>query len=165
MTVKSSSWTREQLLVAFNLYCQLPFGKFHSRNPDIIRLAALIDRTPSALAMKLVNIASLDPLITDTGRVGLKGSSKLDRAMWDEMQNDWNSFAIQSQTMVDNLVEASQPLFESAITTELGIVEDELDYSAETKVAQSKFLSPLRIKCIFWTVLHYWLIASKFIGR
>jgi len=138
MTVKSSSWTREQLLVAFNLYCQLPFGKFHSRNPDIIRLAALIDRTPSALAMKLVNIASLDPLITDTGRVGLKGSSKLDRAMWDEMQNDWNSFAIQSQTMVDNLVEASQPLFESAITTELGIVEDELDYSAETKVAQTK---------------------------
>lgn len=36
MTGKSNNWTREQLLVAFNLYCQLPFGKLDQRNPDII---------------------------------------------------------------------------------------------------------------------------------
>ncbi len=59
MTEKSTYWSREQLLIAFNLYCQMPFGKMHSKNPDIIRFADLIGRTPSALAMKLTNIASL----------------------------------------------------------------------------------------------------------
>ena len=83
-----SRWTRQQLLVAFTLYCRLPFGRLHARNPEIIRIAQAIGRTPSALAMKLTNIASLDPEITSTGRSGLKRTSAADRAMWDEMQND-----------------------------------------------------------------------------
>lgn len=90
-------WSRNQLLVAFSLYCQMPFGKMHSRNPEIIKYAVLIGRTPSALAMKLTNIASLDPSITSTGRRGLEGASAADKAMWQEMQDDWNSFAIEAQ--------------------------------------------------------------------
>lgn len=35
----ANHWTREQLLVAFTLYSQIPFGKLHSRNPDIIHYA------------------------------------------------------------------------------------------------------------------------------
>lgn len=57
----SGRWTKEQLKLAFHLYCQLPFGRLHSRNPEIIELANLIGRTPGAVAMKLVNFASLDP--------------------------------------------------------------------------------------------------------
>ncbi|WP_445768600.1 HNH endonuclease [Rheinheimera sp.] len=90
----SSGWTRQQSLVAFSLYCRLPFGRFHSRNPEIIQYANLIGRTPSALAMKLSNIASLDPAITSTGRSGLTGASAADKALWQEMQQDWAAFAI-----------------------------------------------------------------------
>lgn len=90
-------WSREQLLVAFNLYCRIPFGKMHSGNPEIIKYAELIGRTPSALAMKLTNIASLDPAITSTGRKGLEGASAADKAMWDEMQADWERFAVESK--------------------------------------------------------------------
>lgn len=92
-----TGWSRHQLLVAFNLYCQMPFGKMHYRNPEIIKYAEIIGRTPSALAMKLSNIASLDPEITSTGRKGLKGASASDKAMWEEMQTDWNSFANEVQ--------------------------------------------------------------------
>ena len=92
-----TGWTHQQLLVAFNLYCQMPFGKMHSRNPEIIKYAELIGRTPSALAMKLTNIASLDPAITSTGRKGLQGASAADKIMWEEMQADWEQFAIKSQ--------------------------------------------------------------------
>ena len=91
-----SRWTRQQLLVAFALYCRLPFGKLDSRNPEIVQLAEAIGRTPSALAMKLSNIASLDPAITSTGRSGLKRVSANDRAMWDEMHGDWERFAVES---------------------------------------------------------------------
>lgn len=90
----TAAWTRQQSLVAFSLYCRLPFGLFHSKNPDIIQSASLIGRTPSALAMKLSNIASLDPAITSTGRSGLSGASSADKAMWQEMQQDWAAFSI-----------------------------------------------------------------------
>ena len=42
----------------------------HVRNPEIIKLAEVMGRTPSSLAMKLTNFASLDPTITSTGRSG-----------------------------------------------------------------------------------------------
>jgi hypothetical protein len=106
-----AGWTRQQLLVAFKLYCELPFGKLHSRTPEIVKFAVLIGRTPSALAMKLTNIASLDPVITSTGRTGLKGAAAADRAMWAEMESDWEGFALELQQAtidLDTWVEESQ---------------------------------------------------------
>lgn len=88
-----NQWTRDQLLIAFKLYCELPFGKLHSKNLEIIKYAEKIGRTPSALAMKLANIASLDPVIRDSGRKGLSGSSRTDRDMWEEMTFDWERFS------------------------------------------------------------------------
>lgn len=93
----NTGWTREQLLVAFSLYCRLPFGQLDSRNQEIIRFAGLIGRTPSALAMKLSNLASLDPAITSTGRKGLSSASTADKSMWDEMNSDWEHFAAEMQ--------------------------------------------------------------------
>lgn len=91
------NWTRPQLLLAFKLYCQIPYGKLHKSNPEIIEFGELIGRTPSALAMKLGNIASLDPEIILTGRKGLTGASISDKTMWEEIQNNWGLFAIEIQ--------------------------------------------------------------------
>ncbi|MCW2479361.1 HNH endonuclease [Candidatus Symbiopectobacterium sp. NZEC135] len=96
-------WTREQLLVAFTLYSQIPFGKLHALNPDIIHYAGLIGRTPSALAMKLVNIASLDPFIIESGRRGLTGASKADRELWQEMDLDSDAFERHCQSAMATL--------------------------------------------------------------
>lgn len=104
-----SHWTRQQSLVAFSLYCRLPFGRFHMRNPEIIQYANLIGRTPSALAMKLSNIASLDPAITSTGRSGLSGASSADKAMWQEMQQDWTAFSIAMAQAEQELCATSLP--------------------------------------------------------
>lgn len=101
----ATPWTRQQLLVAFSLYCRTPFGRLHRRNPEIVAFAEFIGRTPSALAMKLSNIASLDPAITGTGRRGLTAASVADREMWAEMQEDWEAFAIETR----RAVEAVQP--------------------------------------------------------
>ena len=95
-----SRWTRDQLLVAFALYCRLPFGQLHYRNPEIIKFAETIRRSPSALAMKLTNIASLDDEITSTGRTGLRNASTADRAMWEEMHDDWERFAVESKRAI-----------------------------------------------------------------
>jgi HNH endonuclease len=104
-TTMRRDWTREELIAAFNLYCQLPFGKLHKTNPQIMQLARLLERTASSVSMKLVNFASLDPAITANGRVGLKGASKLDREIWAEFNADWAGLAVESQLELENLAE------------------------------------------------------------
>jgi len=86
-------WTREHTLAAFHLYTLLPFGKLHHRTPEIQQLASWEGRTPSSLAMKLVNFASLDPQIIASGRAGLSGASHQDRALWAELQHHWDVVA------------------------------------------------------------------------
>ena len=53
----------DELLLTLHLYCRTPFGKLHQTNPEIIKLAQIIGRTPSAVAMKACNFASLDPAL------------------------------------------------------------------------------------------------------
>ena len=63
-------WTREELIVAFNLYCKIPFGRIHIRNPLVIELAQAIRRTPSAVSWKLANFARLDPALKNRNLAG-----------------------------------------------------------------------------------------------
>ena len=64
-------WTKEQLILAFNLYLKLPFGKMHKHTPEIIELANLLGRTPSSIGMRLGNFASIDPFHQQRGVGGL----------------------------------------------------------------------------------------------
>jgi len=100
----TNRWTREQLMLAFRLYCQLPFGKLDKSNKEIIELAELIDRTPSAVALKLVNFASLDPTLAARGVRGMGNSSALDRQIWDEFHTDWEGLATQSTHLYQALL-------------------------------------------------------------
>lgn len=86
----AGNWSREQTLLAFQFYCETPFGQLHKGNKQIIELAGLIGRTPDALAMKCSNFASLDPAIRESGRSGLKNASALDRGVWGEFHANWD---------------------------------------------------------------------------
>lgn len=90
MASERRRWTRDELLVALGLYLRLPFGQLHQRHPEIIACAELLERTPSALAMKLTNLASLDDSLD---RTGLRNASNADREIWAEMQDDWSATA------------------------------------------------------------------------
>lgn len=129
----SGNWTREQTKLAFHFYCQTPFGKLHGRNPNIIELAHLIGRTPDALAMKLVNFASLDPSITSTGRTGLKGSSRLDREIWDEFHADWEGLAIECEHLHRLLLREHNVADSSEDITSDGIEGETPDFTGETR--------------------------------
>lgn len=109
----TSRWIKEQVKLAFHLYCQLPYGRIHGRNPEIIALAKVIGRTPDAVAMKMLNIASIDPAITSTGRVGLGNASALDREVWDEFHSDWERLAVECQLLRQQLDKNSTDTLES----------------------------------------------------
>jgi len=107
-------WTEAETKRALYLYFQLPFGQLHSGNPEIIALANAIGRTPSSIAMKLANFASLDPKITETGRKGLEGASALDRKIWAEFNNDWTRLILDSEALEVSAISSASSVKESA---------------------------------------------------
>jgi putative restriction endonuclease len=99
----SVPWTREQRLIALNLYCKLPFGKLHKGNPIIIDMAAKMGRTPSSLAIKLCNFASLDPVLQARGIVGMKGAANEDRIVWKEFHSNYSLLGEESEQLLHDL--------------------------------------------------------------
>jgi putative restriction endonuclease len=97
--VARNNWDRDQLILAFNLYCKIPFGKIHIRNPAIISLAAILDRTPSAVSWKLANFASLDPSLKKRNIAGATHGGKLEREIWDEFNADWEKLSFESEAL------------------------------------------------------------------
>lgn len=94
------NWSRDELILAINLYCKTPFGRLHNRNPDIMILAKLLGRTPSAVGWKLVNFASLDPSLKKRGIKGAVNVSHLDREIWNEFNSNWERLAYESEMLL-----------------------------------------------------------------
>ena len=123
-------WTKEQIKLAFHLYCQLPYGRIHGRNPEIIALAKIIGRTSDAVAMKMLNIASIDPAVTGAGKAGLGNASALDRLVWDEFHADWERLALECHKLMQQYgADAQQP---DEVQPENGVLSLE-DFTGETK--------------------------------
>jgi putative restriction endonuclease len=109
-------WTRGELLVMLNIYEKLPFGMFDQAQAVVRDIAARLGRTPGSVAMKLGNLASLDPAIKARGRKGLPGVSDLDREMWAEFQARRDVLAPQSE-------EAFRKLFAAKKSDEVELVK------------------------------------------
>ena len=100
-------WTRNDILIAFALYCRLAPDQRSQHSPDIINIAAAMGRTSASLSMRLANITSLDPAAQSAGHAGLSHAAAADRTIWDEMQDDWNSFAIESWLAIRPFADAT----------------------------------------------------------
>jgi putative restriction endonuclease len=117
-------------LLAFQFYCETPFGQLHGRNKRVIELANLIGRTPDALAMKCVNIASLDPKVRDSGRSGLSNASALDREVWREFHANWAGLIEECESVRARLVSATG---EATLPQAVRDMDGEADYSGEMR--------------------------------
>lgn len=85
---KSKPWTEDEIVLALDLYCRTPFGRLHRTNPEIVRLASVMGRTSSAVAMKCCNFASLDPAERARGIRGLSGASQGDAEVFERLAHD-----------------------------------------------------------------------------
>jgi len=94
------NWTKDELILAFALYLRLPFGKMHRNNPDIIYLSEIIGRTPSAVAMRLSNYASLDPFHQQRGVKGLTGGISICQPIWDEFIDNKEELIFKSEKIL-----------------------------------------------------------------
>lgn len=93
-------WTKEQAIIALDLYCKVPFNKATNSNPDILRVASLIGRSVTSVKMKIGNFGNFDPELKKSGIVGLSNISKLDKEVWNEYFNHWDKLAYDAQILI-----------------------------------------------------------------
>jgi putative restriction endonuclease len=126
-------WTRDELIIVLNLYHKLRFGQMHQRQPVITALADRLGRTPSSVAMKLTNLASLDPALKLRGIRGLEGASQLDRNVWDEFHAAPAEFIPLSQERFDGMfVDADHETTEVIPGTGIRLIPRPPDGETET---------------------------------
>jgi len=131
--------SHDQLVVACGLYFTLPFGQMHARNPQIVEAARLLGRTPSSLAMKLVNFASLDPEQRARGIRGLAGHSRADEQVWSEFDASWDEMALVSEAKLRGL-QAAHPSQSAALdATDLGDRPTETENVIKVRTMQGFF--------------------------
>lgn len=95
-------WTREQTIIAFNLYCKIPFNRVTSSHPEIIKVAQAIGRSVNSVKMKIGNFGSFDPELKKRGIVGLANASKLDEVIWNEFNNNWDDLVFESEKILSH---------------------------------------------------------------
>ena len=113
-------WTREQTIVAFNLYCKIPFNKVTSNHPEIIKIAQIIGRSTNSVKMKIGNFGSFDEELKKRGIVGLSNVSRLDKEIWEEFHNNWEKLSFESEMLIsqfkgeniENIFDNEQSLIE-----------------------------------------------------
>ncbi|MCW6038602.1 HNH endonuclease [Spirulina subsalsa FACHB-351] len=135
-------WTRDEQLIVLNLYCKLPFGQLHQRNPRIIEVADKLARTPASIAMKLVNFASLDPKLQARGVQGLKNVSRADQALWQELETNWDEVLLESETQINALLNPSPPQQEEsglAIVSPTFNIATEVTRQVKQRIRQNLF--------------------------
>lgn len=100
MAIHNPNWTRDELILALDLYFRIDFVHNRSdRNPEIEELSKILNALPiheahfrnanfrntSAVYMKLSNFLRLDPRYSGKG---LDAGSKLDELVWNEYSSD-----------------------------------------------------------------------------
>lgn len=97
-------WSREETILAFELYCRTPFGKISQSNPEIIQLAKLIGRTPGSVGLKMHNLAHYDPELRKRNVQAMAHGSKLDAQIFSEFSTDLTELTYQSQIIKSEIM-------------------------------------------------------------
>jgi 5-methylcytosine-specific restriction enzyme A len=114
-------WTREQVILALDLYVKNEGRDPGVSHPEIIELAALLRqmateagqatcRNPSSVIMKMMNFRSLDPVFTTKGGKGLNAASKLDKATWAEFKGKPHELAVAADDIRASIISTMDDL-------------------------------------------------------
>jgi putative restriction endonuclease len=133
-------WTRDEFILALDLYFRIPFGQINKNNPDIIKLAAFIGRTPSSVGMRLSNYANCDPKLKAAGIKGLEGGQQQCQPYWDEFSNSRGKLMSAANESRIHLIESNSKgrnQFYSHISEWDNLVNEMYDYEFQDIVSKN----------------------------
>jgi putative restriction endonuclease len=134
-----NNWTREEHIIAFNLYSQIPFGTIHIRNPKIKELARLIGRSVGSVSRKLANFSRLDPFLLQRGIRGLEHGAKGEEEVWKEFIERPEALAFESERLLANRLGKSVEEVSEVEVDDLPVNGKEREAIVRVRVNQSFF--------------------------
>ena len=93
-------WTRNEMILVLNLYLKNTFRQDAQGNPNVIKMAHLIGRTPDAVAYRLVNYASYDPQLKQERNLGMSHGGKKCEEYWNEFVDDREKLLYESERIL-----------------------------------------------------------------
>lgn len=124
-TTKRRNWTREETIVAFYVYCTIPFAQSSKSNPTIIKYANILGRSPSALNMKVGNIGRLDPDLKRQDISGLTHGSKMEEIVWEEFNENREKLVFEAEEIIADLLDSNME--------DKFLAGEEVDYTGKEK--------------------------------
>ncbi len=95
LTEISNSWSREELISAYNLYCKIPIKEISSKNTKIIRFADLLGKAPKEVAKRFKNFSKLDATVNI-----LEDIEQEDKSTWTFFNNNWEKSVYESENKI-----------------------------------------------------------------
>jgi len=94
----SNSWSKEDLMLAYNLYCKIPIECIDKNNIEIIKFAELLNKTPKEIAKRFKNFSKLDATIQTIENIG-----KEDITAWQFFNSNWEKSVNESERKIVDL--------------------------------------------------------------
>jgi putative restriction endonuclease len=137
----NKDWTRDEHILAFNLYCKIPFGSIHMRNPLIIELARILGRRVGSVSLKLSNFARLDPALQARGIRGMSHGAKGEKEIWHEFAEHPETLVFESERLLAERLGQSIEQVADVDTNDLPAAGIEREATVRVRVNQSFFRS------------------------
>ena len=115
-----TKWSEEETILVFYRYCKIPFGKVHKANPEIIKIANILGRTPSSVVLKMSNLAHFDPDLRKRNVSGMSNASKTDQKVVSDFWGNWEELAFRAAQIESMLIADNTDIYEYAQTYPLG---------------------------------------------
>ena len=94
---RNSNWTEDELKMAINVYCKIPFIKARKTSPEISKWAKIIGRSPGGLYTKICNLGHFD---SGVKAKGLSHAGKLDPIIWAEFERNPEKLIYESEQLL-----------------------------------------------------------------
>lgn len=90
-----NEWSREDIIIAYALYCITPLNQIRPSNKVIQQVASIIPHSVPSIVMRMHNFQHLDP----KGGEGLSHVAKKDIPIYEEFKHDWGALSIEAETL------------------------------------------------------------------
>lgn len=101
-----NAWSREDIIVAYALYCVTPLNQINPRNKAIQQVSEIIPHSVSSIVMRMKNFRYLDPRVTS----GLEHVAKADKLIYEEFKHDWGALSIEAENLTGLALFDASPL-------------------------------------------------------
>lgn len=99
-------WSREDIIIAYALYCVTPLGQINPTNRAIQQVSEIIPHSVASIVMRMKNFRYIDPAVIS----GLGHVAKADKIIYEEFKHDWGALSVEAENLTGLALFDADPL-------------------------------------------------------